>query len=73
MNGSVCDWIDSSPSLSELDDNDLDTGFGGHLNCGLKLEDGPEFVEPLMHNSPEHFYRDEVSTLNYNSFLFTLF
>lgn len=56
-------WIyESSPSLSEPDDNELDTGFGGQLNYGLKLEDSFEFLEePLIHhNSPGQIRRDEV-------------
>lgn len=60
MHSNICDWLcESSPTLSE-DDNELDTGFCGQLNCGLKLEEPFEFApsEHLMHTSP--FNRDEV-------------
>jgi len=63
MHNSICDWTcESSPtSLSEPDDNELDIGFGGQLNYGLKLEDGFELAEPLLHHSPGHFHRDELN------------
>jgi hypothetical protein len=59
-------WLyESSPAtLSEADENELEIGFCGQLNCGLKIEQEFEYVQIENHSMPNQLCREEVINVN---------